>query len=169
MIPLVATTAEFTIMKKLVDDTAAAVFAEKKGKVEYMVGTMIELPRAALTADEIAASAEFFSFGTNDLTQTTLGLSRDDAASFLGDYVSKGIRVNCICPGTVHTPFVDSYLQKFHAGEIEETMKKLDARQPMGRMGKPGEIAKMAVYLASDEAEFVTGAILTIDGGLTAR
>ena len=91
MIPLVATTAEFTIMKKLVDDTAAAVFAEKKGKVEYMVGTMIELPRAALTADEIAASAEFFSFGTNDLTQTTLGLSRDDAASFLGDYVSKGI------------------------------------------------------------------------------
>lgn len=85
------------------------------------------------------------------------------------DYVSKGIRVNCICPGTVHTPFVDSYLQKFHAGEIDETMKKLDARQPVGRMGRPDEIARMAVYLASDEAEFVTGAILTIDGGLTAR
>jgi 2-keto-3-deoxy-L-fuconate dehydrogenase len=85
------------------------------------------------------------------------------------DYVLKGIRCNCICPGTVYTPFVDNYLQKFHAGEVEETKKKLDARQPIGRMGRPDEIAKMAVYLASDEAEFVTGAVLTIDGGLTAR
>src|SRR5262249_43508522 len=62
-----------------------------KSKVEYQVGTMIELPRAALKAGEIAASAEFFSFGTNDLTQTTFGISRDDAASFLGIYTSKGI------------------------------------------------------------------------------
>src|SRR5690606_658991 len=60
-------------------------------RVDYMVGTMIELPRAALTADMIAQEASFFSFGTNDLTQTTLGLSRDDAAGFLGDYVSQGI------------------------------------------------------------------------------
>lgn len=91
MIPLIATVQEFNILKKLADDTAQAVFAEKGSKVEYMVGTMIELPRAALTADAIAEGAEFFSFGTNDLTQTTLGLSRDDAASFLGDYVAKGI------------------------------------------------------------------------------
>ncbi len=85
------------------------------------------------------------------------------------DYVSKGIRCNCICPGTVYTPFVDSYLEKFHAGEVEETKAKLHARQPMGRMGRPDEIATMAVYLASDESEFVTGAVLPIDGGLTAR
>jgi len=85
------------------------------------------------------------------------------------DYVSRGIRCNCICPGTVYTPFVENYLKKSHAGEIEETKKKLDARQPIGRMGRPDEIARMAVYLASDESEFVTGAILTIDGGLTAR
>jgi 2-keto-3-deoxy-L-fuconate dehydrogenase len=85
------------------------------------------------------------------------------------DYVARGIRANCICPGTVFSPFVESYLQKFHAGEIEETKAKLNARQPMGRMGRPDEIAKMAVYLAADESEFVTGAVFTIDGGLTAR
>ena len=64
---------------------------------------------------------------------------------------------------------MDSYLRKFHAHELEDTKAKLHARQPLGRMGRPDEVAKMAVYLASDEAEFVTGAILTIDGGLTAR
>jgi NAD(P)-dependent dehydrogenase (short-subunit alcohol dehydrogenase family) len=85
------------------------------------------------------------------------------------DYVAQGIRVNCICPGTVYTPFVDAYLRKYHAHEIEETKAKLDARQPMGRMGRPEEIANMALYLAADESEFITGSILTIDGGLTAR
>ncbi len=85
------------------------------------------------------------------------------------DYVGRGIRANCICPGTVYTPFVDGYLRKFHAEEIEETKAKLHARQPIGRMGRPDEIATMAVYLASDESAFVTGAVLTIDGGLTAR
>lgn len=85
------------------------------------------------------------------------------------DYVEDRIRVNCICPGTVYTPFVESYLHKFHAGEIEETKAKLDARQPMGRMGRPEEIAQMALYLAASESGFVTGSILTIDGGLTAR
>jgi pyruvate,orthophosphate dikinase len=70
---------------------AAAVAAETKVKVTYQVGTMIELPRAALRAGEIAESAEFFSFGTNDLTQTTYGISRDDAASFLGTYMARGI------------------------------------------------------------------------------
>jgi NAD(P)-dependent dehydrogenase (short-subunit alcohol dehydrogenase family) len=85
------------------------------------------------------------------------------------DYVGKGIRVNCISPGTVHTPFVEGYLRKFHAHELEETKAKLDARQPIGRMGRPAEIAKAALYLVADESEFVTGSILTIDGGLTAR
>ena len=91
MIPLIATRKELSILRKLVEDTAAAVFAEKKQKIEFMVGTMIELPRAALTANEIAESADFFSFGTNDLTQTTLGISRDDAANFVPAYVSAGI------------------------------------------------------------------------------
>lgn len=91
MIPLVATQRELEILKSLVDETAQAVFAESGQTVAYLVGTMIELPRAALCADEIAADAEFFSFGTNDLTQTVFGLSRDDAGSFLPAYEAQGI------------------------------------------------------------------------------
>ena len=91
MIPLVATKKELSILKALVDRTATAVFAEKGRTMAYHVGTMIELPRAALMAGEIAEEGEFFSFGTNDLTQTTLGVSRDDAGKFLGAYVEQGI------------------------------------------------------------------------------
>lgn len=91
MIPLVATKRELAILKALVDKEAEAVFAETGTRVEYLVGTMIELPRAALMAGEIAEEGAFFSFGTNDLTQTTLGVSRDDAARFLSVYVDKGI------------------------------------------------------------------------------
>ena len=91
MIPLVATKKELAILRALVDRTAAAVFAEKGRTIAYYVGTMIELPRAALMAGEIAEEGEFFSFGTNDLTQTTLGVSRDDAGKFLVAYVEQGI------------------------------------------------------------------------------
>jgi pyruvate,orthophosphate dikinase len=91
MIPLVATRKELAILKALVDRTAEAVFAEQGRRLDYLVGTMIELPRAALMAAEIAEEATFFSFGTNDLTQTTLGVSRDDAARFLTPYVEQGI------------------------------------------------------------------------------
>lgn len=83
------------------------------------------------------------------------------------DYVGR-VRVNCVCPGTVESPFVDAYLQKFHAHEIEKTRAELHARQPMGRMGRPIEVANMILYLCSAEAEFVTGSCPTIDGGLTA-
>ncbi len=91
MVPLVATKRELEILKALIDRTAAQVFAEKGRTLTYQVGTMIELPRAALMAGEIAQEAEFFSFGTNDLTQTALGLSRDDAGRFLGAYVDQGV------------------------------------------------------------------------------
>jgi pyruvate,orthophosphate dikinase len=91
MVPLIATRAEFDLVKERIDAMADAVSAEAGVKLQYQVGTMIELPRAALKAGEIAATAEFFSFGTNDLTQTTFGISRDDAASFLGAYTAKGI------------------------------------------------------------------------------
>ncbi|MCU6455619.1 pyruvate, phosphate dikinase [Sphingomonas sp. A2-49] len=91
MIPLVATKRELDLMKAVVDRAAQAVFAERGQTIDYLVGTMIELPRAALKAGEIAETGEFFSFGTNDLTQTTLGVSRDDAARFLGAYVEQGI------------------------------------------------------------------------------
>jgi len=91
MIPLIATKAELDIIKGYIDRVAAAVAAECGKMPSYLVGTMIELPRAALRAGDIAETAEFFSFGTNDLTQTTFGISRDDAASFLGDYERAGI------------------------------------------------------------------------------
>ncbi len=91
MIPLVVSKKELAMLKDRVIKTAEKVFEEKGMKLDYMVGTMIEIPRAALCADSIAEEAEFFSFGTNDLTQTGLGMSRDDAGNFLGHYVEKGI------------------------------------------------------------------------------
>jgi pyruvate,orthophosphate dikinase len=91
MIPLVGHVNELKDQEKVVRATAKDVFAKAGITVDYLVGTMIELPRAALTADEIATVAEFFSYGTNDLTQTTFGLSRDDAGKFLPDYVRREI------------------------------------------------------------------------------
>jgi pyruvate, orthophosphate dikinase len=91
MVPLIATKAEFDLVKARIDAMAEAVAKETGVRIKYQVGTMIELPRAALRAGEIAETAEFFSFGTNDLTQTVFGISRDDAASFLGIYTEKGI------------------------------------------------------------------------------
>ena len=91
MVPLVAVKAELDLVRRIIDRTADAVAAERGVRPRYSVGTMIELPRAAIEADRIAESAEFFSFGTNDLTQTALGVSRDDAGRFLSTYVEKGI------------------------------------------------------------------------------
>ena len=91
MIPLVSTEAEIQIMKELVINTARKVQKENKTKIEFLVGTMIELPRAAIKAKDIAKHAEFFSFGTNDLTQTTFGISRDDSGKFLNDYIDNKI------------------------------------------------------------------------------
>jgi pyruvate,orthophosphate dikinase len=91
MVPLIGTVKELKMQEEIIRTTAAKVFAEKGMEVDYMVGTMIEIPRAALTADQVAEVAEFFSFGTNDLTQMTFGYSRDDAGKFLPVYIEKGI------------------------------------------------------------------------------
>jgi 2-keto-3-deoxy-L-fuconate dehydrogenase len=85
------------------------------------------------------------------------------------DFVTQGIRCNAICPGTVHTPFVEGYLSRNFPGREDEVRQQLHARQPLGRMGRPEEIAYAALYLASDEAAFVTGSALVIDGGWTAK
>ena len=94
MVPLVGVVKELELQKELIDTVAAKLFEEKGDKIDYMVGTMIEIPRAAITADEIAEVAEFFSFGTNDLTQMGFGYSRDDAGKFLPIYLKKGILKN---------------------------------------------------------------------------
>lgn len=91
MVPLIGTKAEFVKQEEIIRATAEKVFAEKGAEIDYLVGTMIEIPRAALTADEVAEAAEFFSFGTNDLTQMTYGYSRDDAGKFLSVYIDNGI------------------------------------------------------------------------------
>ena len=85
------------------------------------------------------------------------------------DFVDQGIRCNAICPGTVHTPFVEGYLTRSFPGQEDAVRRTLHARQPIGRMGRPEEIAAAALYLASDEAAFVTGSALVIDGGWTAK
>ena len=122
-------------------------------------GTIVNM---ASVAGQVAV-ARRFAYGT------TKGAVISMTQSTAMDYIDRGIRCNCICPGTVETPFVEAYLQRYHAGEIEETRAQLHARQPLGRMGRPEEIAPLALYLASDEAAYVTGAQMTIDGGLTAR
>ena len=94
MIPLAGTQKELSILRQIIDETAEKVSAASGVKLDYLVGTMIELPRAALVADKLAEEAAFFSFGTNDLTQTTLGISRDDAGHFLHDYTDAGIYEN---------------------------------------------------------------------------
>jgi len=91
MHPLVAKGEEMRFLRQLTDRTAKAVMAEQGREIAYMVGTMVELPRAALRAGDLAENAEFFSFGTNDLTQTTFGISRDDSGRFLNAYIEKGI------------------------------------------------------------------------------
>jgi len=91
MIPLVGEAKELKLVKEQIVDEIEMVFKERKARIDYMIGTMVEVPRAALTADEVALEAEFFSFGTNDLTQMTMGFSRDDAGKFLKEYVNKGI------------------------------------------------------------------------------
>ncbi|HPB04690.1 MAG TPA: hypothetical protein PKX60_00505 [Prolixibacteraceae bacterium] len=91
MVPLVGTLAELKNQSDIIKKTAEKVFEEKGDRIDFLVGTMIEIPRAAVTADQIATEADFFSFGTNDLTQMTLGFSRDDAGKFLPEYINKGI------------------------------------------------------------------------------
>ncbi|HMD18753.1 MAG TPA: SDR family oxidoreductase [Alloacidobacterium sp.] len=92
-----------------------------------------------------------------------LAMSRQLAVEY-----PKELRVNCICPGTVQTPFVEGYLDKYHAHEKEKIRGELNARQPIGRVGKPEEIASLIRYVCSEEAEFMTGSLLAIDGGWTA-
>jgi pyruvate,orthophosphate dikinase len=130
MIPLVGTRRELELMKEVVDKAAETVFAEQGKRIDYLVGTMIELPRAALMAGEIAEVGSFFSFGTNDLTQTTLGVSRDDAARFLTQYVDKGIYAR--------DPFVSIDVEG--VGQlIEIAAKKGRATRPDIKLGICGE------------------------------
>ena len=117
----------------------------------------------------IGSVAGMVSVGRRFAYCATKGAVLSMTQSLAMDFIDQGIRCNSISPGTIESPFVESYLQRFHAGEIEETRAQLHARQPIGRMGRPDEIAPLALYLVSDESGFVTGANYVIDGGLTAK
>jgi len=130
---------------------------------------MLEQEPRGGTIVNIASIAGMVAVGRRFAYCATKGAVISMTQSTAMDYVDQNIRCNCICPGTVETPFVEGYLQRYHAGEVEETRAALHARQPLGRMGRPAEIAPLALYLASDEAAYVTGAQMVIDGGLTAR
>ena len=130
MVPLIGTKKEFKLQEDIIRATAEKVFAERGDKIDYLVGTMIEIPRAALTADEVAESAEFFSFGTNDLTQMTFGYSRDDAGKFLPIYLAKGL--------LEHDPF--QVLDQTGVGQLVEMgTQKGRATRPNLKVGICGE------------------------------
>ncbi|MCH8268710.1 MAG: pyruvate, phosphate dikinase, partial [Acidobacteria bacterium] len=122
MIPLVGSRQELSLQKQIVDRVAGEVFEKRGTRVDYMTGTMIELPRAALVADEIAQEADFFSFGTNDLTQTTFGFSRDDSGTFLEAYTRQAI--------LQHDPF--AVLDRSGVGQL------IRMATERGRRSKPG-------------------------------
>ncbi len=150
MVPLIATKAELDLIKARIDATAAAVRKETGAKLDYDVGTMIELPRAALLAGEIAESAEFFSFGTNDLTQTTFGISRDDAASFLSIYTARGI-----LPGD---PFVS--IDRQGVGELVkigvERGRKVRPKLKVGICGEHGGDPASVAFCHEAKLDYVS-------------
>ncbi len=151
--------------QRLIDVNVHGVYNCSHAAVDQMLkqdptgGVIVNI---ASVAGQVAVGRRF-AYGT------TKGAVISMTQSIAMDYVDKGIRCNAICPGTVESPFVEAYLQKYHQGEIEETRQQLHARQPIGRMGRPSEIAPLALYLASDESAFVTGSQFAIDGGWTAR
>ncbi len=150
MVPLIAGKAELDLVKESIDAMARKVAAETGSKLKYQVGTMIELPRAALRAGEIAESAEFFSFGTNDLTQTAFGISRDDAASFLGIYTAKGI-----LPAD---PFVS--IDRDGVGELiriaAERGRKVRPKLKLGICGEHGGDPASVAFCHAIELDYVS-------------
>lgn len=148
---------------KLMAVNAKGVFLCSRAAARHMVqhggGTIVNI---ASVAGQVAVSRRF-AYGASK--GAVIAMTKSMAI----DLVDRKVRVNCICPGTIYTPFVDSYLDRFHQHNREETLAGLHARQPIGRMGKPEEVAYAALYLAADEAAFATGSELVIDGGLTAR
>lgn len=136
---------------------------------KYAVAQMVAQEPAGGVLVNIASVAGMIAVDRRAAYGTSKGGVIALTRSIAMDFVGQGIRANAICPGTVHTPFVEGFLQRNYAGKEDEMRQQLHARQPVGRMGEPNEIAYAALYLASDEAAFVTGSSLVIDGGWTAK
>jgi len=149
--------------EKLMAVNVTGVFLCARAAVRHMAdhggGTIVNIASVA----GIVGVARRFAYGASK--GAVIAMTKSMAV----DLVERGIRVNCICPGTIQTPFVEGYLDRFHKDNKEETRAQLNARQPLGRLGRPEEVAYAALYLASDEAAFATGSALVLDGGLTPR
>ncbi len=149
---------------RLIAATVTGVFHGSRAAVDRMLqqeprgGVIVNI---ASVAGQIGVPRRFAYCATKG---AVIAMTRQLAV----DYVKAGIRCNAICPGTVYSPFVEGYVERFHRDTREETIRELHARQPLGRMGTPEEIADLAVYLASDASAFMTGSEVVIDGGWTA-
>lgn len=150
MIPLIGTKAEYTLLEEIIRETADEVIKKKKVKLDYMVGTMMEIPRATLVADKVAESAEFFSFGTNDLTQMTLGYSRDDVGSFLPEYIEKKI--------FLHDPFAS--IDQEGVGQLVKTGvergRKTNKKLKCGVCGEHGGDPESVKFFAKVGLNYVS-------------
>jgi NAD(P)-dependent dehydrogenase (short-subunit alcohol dehydrogenase family) len=133
------------------------------------VRQMLAQQPAGGTIINIASVAGMIGVESRFPYSTSKGAVISMTRSIAMDFATRGIRCNAICPGTIHTPFVEGYLARNFAGREDEVRQQLHARQPIGRMGLPEEVAHAALYLASDEASFMTGSLLVIDGGWTAK
>jgi 2-keto-3-deoxy-L-fuconate dehydrogenase len=150
---------------RVMNVNARGVFLCSKYAVMHMLAQQPQggvLVNIASVAGLIAVDRRF-PYGTSK--GAVISMTRSVAI----DFVNQGIRANAICPGTVHTPFVEGYLERNFPDTKDEVRQQLHARQPLGRMGRPDEVASAALYLASKEAAFVTGSTLVIDGGWTAK
>jgi 2-keto-3-deoxy-L-fuconate dehydrogenase len=151
---------ELADFERLLRVNIAGVFLVTKYAVPHLVRSGGSMINVGSVAGLIGVKKRFAYCATKG---AVVAMTRQLAVDY-----PKEFRVNCICPGTVDSPFVEAYLEKYHKHEKESMREQLNARQPIGRLGKPDEIAHLALYLASDEAAFTTGSVITIDGGWTA-
>ena len=133
--------------------------------IHACIGRMVDAGGGVIL--NMASIASFLGIPERFAYSTSKGAVMTMTLSVARDYLDKNIRCNCICPARVHTPFVDNYIKENYPGKEKEMFEKLSASQPIGRMGKPEEIAALAAFLCSDEAGFITGSCYDIDGGTT--
>ena len=145
---------------RLMEVNVKSVYLVTRGLLTLLLKNLGSIVNIGSVAGQVGVKQRFAYCTTKG---AVLAMTRQLAVEY-----PKELRVNCICPGTVQTPFVEGYLDKYHAHEKEKIRAELNARQPMGRLGKPEEIASLIRYVCSDEAEFMTGSLLPIDGGWTA-